>query len=447
MGCLKTYRWFFAALLTLYLPLLAIDYFRHDDWMMLGTAVKKMPMEWPLLWKAYLYYAPDVKGAWFLRPFFLLAIYSNFHLFGYHYWLWILEQIVLLGATLVLATDTLERIRGKASDSFIFLYIFLFCIPLHFASVLWMGEGLMNIPQVFLMVVCLYGFLKSTKFGELPYLVAVLSYLAALFFKESSIVLPFILFFVLFSQGKLIEERFRLLLFFILGGIYFVCRFTLVVVNEGYHPVFNVECFLKPLCVFLFFCFLGPLVLTVLSKVQKNERPLFASPLLWIGYFSLIFLLILPHLGHWFFSPGWLYLPGFFASFLFPFLFKNPETLQKGIFSKGLVIFFLSVLPLGWQLSDIGWFSWGGIQKKAHRLVLDMDPKVIKRINLIECPNPNYLKSDLSRVVGSYDSFQHMWYLAHDSKIKVVELPCGTQVPKSPEVATLMYRFPEISLQ
>lgn len=434
--------------LLLYVFLFPFCYFRHDDWLILGTAVKHLPQDWGLLWRATLFYSPWRQEIWFFRPFFKLLTYWNFQLFGFNHSLWLTEQLFLLLLTLLISASALYRLRKKSADVDLFLIAFLFCIPLHFGSLVWIGEGMMNIPQVLFLSVALFGFVWKETPTLFSIFFSLLGYIGALLCKESSVVFPGLLLLLSLSFRSLKKDRGQLALHFILSAVYLYVRFKFFAVNPGYHPQFDFVHFVRPLLLFIAVCFMGPALfcLVALVKDKRNVFKLFDLKYLFL-FGGFVFLLILPHLGHWFFSPGWFFLPGFWAAWTFPLLLKDSQIFQKRYLLTAVLLFIASLTPLVVQLTKVGWLQWGQVQRQLHETIAHADPTNVSLLFVQECVNPNYPDSDLSRVAGSTDSIEHIWNLMHDKKIHVREVPCREQIPQHPTAKILHFTFPVLIME
>ncbi len=432
----------------LYVFVIPFCYFRHDDWLIIGTAVKHMPKDWGLLWRATLFYSPYRQEIWFFRPVFKILTFVNFKLFAFHHGMWVIEQIFLLLATLILSSRALFRIRNRNSDVEVFLVTFIFCIPLHFGSLVWIGEGMMNIPQVLFLSIALYGYLKNEVPTPFSIVLSLLGYIGALLCKESSVVFPGLLLLLTFYFRDFKRDFKQLFLHAFVTLAYLIARFKYFDVNPGYHPAFDFVHFVRPLLIFAAVIFLGPLLFVLTTFYRKKDKGFSLLNLQRAILFSgFVLLLVLPHLGHWFFSPGWFFLPGFWAAWIFPLVFEDTTLFKSKIRTTAFLLLIASTIPLVWQLKNLGWQHWGKVQRNLHEIIRNTDPTGIKRMFIQECVNEEYPTSDLARVAGSTDSIEHIWNLSHDQKIHVIEIECKATVPVDPESKVIHFKFPDLTMQ
>jgi len=147
-----------------------------------------------------------------------------------------------------------------------------------------------------------------------------------------------------------------------------------------------------------------------------------------------------------FFSPGWLYLPGFFLC-LFFCLWINEWDLKLApvLFQwRVLAVFIVSIVPTTLWVKQTGWLSWQSGQRKIHELVRETDPKDIPSMIVVDCTDPKYAQSTFRRVVGYEASIYEMWRIHHGKPPDIHFLRCkhyklGTVNDNS---LVLVWKFP-----
>jgi len=248
----KKFQSITASILILYAALFAVlsnwSYFRHDDWLLIGNGIIAATKNPSMLLKGSLY-TLGVETAWFFRPLSLLMAYSQFFLFGYHYSYWVFSYILMLVLAVIFGQKAILNLGGTSSQSCLFAVLVCASLQWHIGSVLWVGEGAMNCPQVLLLMLAFYFFSLSLKEKTrflFPLTVACFFFTLSLGFKESSIFLLPLLAAILWHQKKL-QKHWKQTSF--LGAItffYLIFRFTFIKMNEGYYPALTTEGIVKP---------------------------------------------------------------------------------------------------------------------------------------------------------------------------------------------------------
>ena len=226
------------------------SYFRNDDWLMIGNVARIVPSHWKFLFEPYLIYNSNPE-IWFFRPWFKLLLYVLYKTLGFQYYGWLAVNLIFTLATLVLGHLTIVELTGNVKKGLLFIAFFISSIHFHFASLVWVGEGTMNCPQLFLLFLNFYCFSKvinSKKRIQVLgfYLLGCLAFILSLGFKEAAIFhLPFLLI-LLFnnstSQKRSLKFKISLLIPFGLITIcYLYFRLFLIPFNPGYKPQVNIE--------------------------------------------------------------------------------------------------------------------------------------------------------------------------------------------------------------
>lgn len=135
-------------------------------------------------------------------------------------------------------------------------------------------------------------------------------------------------------------------------------------------------------------------------------------------------LLVAPHLGHSFFSPGWLLLPGFFTIWVLVFCLDVQLLKDLSLRRWALVVFFLSGLPVFYQVYRIRWLEWKESQQGVHEYLKNL-PDSTTGIYIETCSDPRSPEITFQRVVGAQENLEHMWSLHHSIPVTIRLLPCG----------------------
>ncbi|NDD03563.1 MAG: hypothetical protein EB078_01540 [Proteobacteria bacterium] len=429
-------------ILTLSLVLMSqFTFFRHDDWLMLGNSVTILPQDWSFLWSHELYFSPTEKGIWFFRPLFKGMVWLGYQAFGYHHSLWMFFQWFLILASIFIGTRTFYSHPQSLKKGYVFSLLSVSCIAFYLPSLVWMGEGMMNIPQVFLLSLAVFLFFHSNLWAQI---MSLFCFLLALGFKESSAFLP------LFLIGKLLAEntfnrRWKWLIpHFVLMGAYLIFRLGLVPMNPGYMPQISFSHLLKP--IFFFGAALClPLVVLLIDSYSGNGTLWYLSLRRFCYFTPFISLLVAPHLGHGFFSPGWFFLPGFFT--LWSLVISLEIPLVEQISQKRLVVLalFFSLLPVLWKAHELRWWEWRQSQLAVYDWV-EKSPNSVTDILIEQCNSSQNSSLTFERVVGGPEHIEHLWKLKHPGLVTVHLVPCDQTSPdkeKTPKHISARWSFPD----
>ncbi|NBX76590.1 MAG: hypothetical protein EBQ92_08550 [Proteobacteria bacterium] len=405
-----------------YFALSPFIYFRHDDWLMLGNAVSILPRDWAFLWKPTWFTSPQHEEVWFFRPLFKYIIWVGYQLFSFNSFLWTLTHWLFLVSGTLLGGKTLTLLIGDSKPSELFVTLVLCSVGIHFASVVWVGEGMMNTPQIFLLMLATYFFAKSSVWSSLA---SVLIYSLALGFKESSAFLPMFLLAIAYSLNLCQRKKPLLIAHFGLMISYLIFRLGILPFNPGYKPHLTWTNLIKPLLFFGCFLFL-PAISLILShpRLHLLNNSFLKRLVLFVPFLGL---LVAPHLGHSFFSPGWLLLPGFFSLWVLVFCLEPQKLKALSVPKWALFVLVLSALPVLYQVKRIRWLEWKDSQKGVHQYLREL-PDSTTGIYIETCTDPSFPEVTFQRVVGAQENLEHIWNLNHSSPVTIRLLPCGRRL-------------------
>jgi len=302
------------------------------------------------------------------------------------------------------------------------------------------GEGMMNAPQAFLLSLTLFLFFSHSLFSQG---LSIFTYLLALGFKESSAFLPLFLFPIAWSEGQLKKKRFLLALHFLLCFLFLIFRLGFLPFNPGYKPSLVPRYLFEPLALFSFCIFL-PLVffLIRIHHFQKSSKRNLAALLTFAPFLALI---VAPHLGHPFFSPGWILLPGFFSIWILCYCFPSPQLNKRSLSLHSLLLLVISTSLVGFQAWKLEWFSWAEPQKKMHEIIRTADPDSTSQIEIRNCSNPLKPEITFQRVIGAKENLEFMWALHHSKPTQIKFVPCDYVGVQKEGVLTLSWKFPNLN--
>jgi len=413
-------------------------YFRHDDWLMLGNAVLRTPQNWLSLFSAT-WWSGGVEHVWFFRPLFKLAYFIGFTLFGFQYWLWLTASLGLLLASLVFAKKTIDFETKNPEVSLFFLWLFVGFVPWHFGSVIWAGEGWMNIPAVFLLTLSTYYLSQSCASKKMDRLAVGKScffFFLALGFKESSVFqIVFLFAFCLRREGKWMGFPHRLIPHIAITILYLIPRLFLIPLNHGYRPELSHA--LPSLLFFSGMIGLPTIALLVQFGLKWNRLFTFKS---WASLFWWLFLLITiaPHIGHPFFSPGWLLYPGFFWAFALALSVDKFEAFRLQL-KPWMLLIPLCILSLGMRLNQEKWWLWSSAGKEMFQIIQDAPTLGYENIRIRECS----LKAlNFNRIVGYPDGLSDLSEILHGTPIDIQTVHCTTIPSRHTNTLWLDWQFP-----
>lgn len=428
-------------------------FFRHDDWLILGNSILVLPKSWSFAWHATLLYK-NQEVVWFFRPFFKIIVFAFYQVFGLNYYLWLTATLLMSLGMLAAGAWSLKLLGFNSERVNRFVLFFVATIPFHFGSLAWMGEGIMNIPVGFLLMLNVALFVKALQTTQRVFwnLLALLCFVLALGFKESAVFQPFFLFLLFLcdstAKKELLGRRIRLWLpHAILGGAYLIFRLCKVPWNPSYAPHFTLSTIFRPLVLLLGSLSIPTILWLGLARPRwkdileslKEKWPMF-----------LFFIpSLLPYLGHGFFSPGWLFLPGIYLAWIFAWFAPSSPLEREPQFNKkfGIALCILSLLPIVHLLRDLGWWQWKEGQTKVVQLVESAPPEHFKYWVILDCPNPEYPKANLERVLGFEAGFYNLWLLKQNYPIAVRIEACDQLEAYKKRTDSLLMRweFPNLT--
>lgn len=425
------------------LGLFPFAYFRHDDWLIIGDGFRGAG-GWvnyfkPLLWVG------DEHWVWFFRPFFKWIAHEFFELFGFRYFWWLFFQLGILTLAIGFLAKTVEGVTGSRAKGWQFAALVCASWQLHVGSLLWVGEGLMNCPQLLFQAICLWAFWRYEAERKLGwYGLSLAAFFLSLFVKESSVFLVALLAAMVWCEPpwrglSLKNLAQRLGPFAVVSAVYLVFRLGVLPYNTSYVIDWNLNVWLRSI-VYL----AGTLGLAVAGWWALVGTPTRAElSRRWI-YLPFLAVSVAPYLGHPFFSPGWLLFPGFLLLFTL-FLIPRPEPKRAW---AGKVALGLCVLTLGlslMRLRQFDWWRWERSQRAFTELAIGADTARFDRIDLEVCPNPEYPQANISRVFGQAEQLQSMLHLVQKKPMQVRLVDCRSAVePGSERVLRVGWHYPDL---
>ena len=194
--------------------------------------------------------------------------------------------------------------------------------------------------------------------------------------------------------------------------------------RKRYNIDLSFDTFFRPTLYFIFFLSLPFLV------VLLNTRTHFFSALKlglkrFFPFSFYLILLVAPHVGHPFFSPGWLLLPGFFTLWAFCISLDESVLIKIPLKKVALITFCLSFLPVAWQVRKLGWLQWGISQKEIHAFIKNLPEEDLTEVFIETCVDPHHPQATFERVVGATENLQHLWNLHHSTQVDFTLTPCA----------------------
>ncbi|MBI4402833.1 MAG: hypothetical protein HY537_01655, partial [Deltaproteobacteria bacterium] len=171
----------------------------------------------------------------------------------------------------------------------------------------------------------------------------------------------------------------------------------------------------------------------------------------WV-YFVFLILIIMPLVGHGFFSPGWLYFPGIIISFILALCVSSLHlpVPRRSYFQLACMVMFVTYLPVLFRLTEVGWWQWSKGQKQILDIVRSVPGHSITELVIYDCDNPAYPAATLRRVVGFEASFYELWKVVHGETVKISILRCSKQdrIPASAvgKQLSVRWQFPEFKV-
>jgi hypothetical protein len=420
-------------------------YFRHDDWLILGNAALIMPRDWHFLWKPTLFYGAN-ETVWFFRPFFKLGVFVLYQLFGMNYYLWLTVLLLMTLGMIGFIWGTVNELTQRKEPSSFAVALFASFIPLHFGSLAWMGEGCMNIPQGALLAANTFFFFRYLRLGKYADgFLALTCFVLSLGFKESSAAHPLFLFLVWLTIPNFRKKAFALVPYAVITFGYLWVRLLLVPINPAYLPHFNLRSVSKPLVILTSALVLPWFVIGFLqpSRIRTHISAVVANWPLFLFFIPCF----APYLGHGFFSPGWLFLPGFYISVCFGLLLPINVKITSGKFAFWMAA--VSILPVVLFLTRVGWWNWHTGEKEIVDIVRNADTTAVTSWAIQDCESNASNSADMGRVIGFSEGLSFLWEIEHGNRIPMHVIPCENRIPASEQKSSLLllkWDFPHVSV-
>lgn len=405
-----------------------LAYFRHDDWLILGNAVHHFALDWKSAFHPTLFYVNE-EVVWFFRPLFKALVYVFYRLLGFHYYLWLAVLYVFFVVSVALGCAGISKLTRSTYWGLFTFVLLLASLHAHFGSLFWMGEGMMNCPQLFLLSVNLYLFsLSREKHFYLNQALAYVCFVLALGIKESSVFhSAFIGLLVLLETDFAPKRKYGLLLLYGLSGaIYLYFRLFVVPVNPYYVPKTHVASFAKALFTLLAALAL-PLCIPGFLQWRRSRADWLAYKKailsLW-PYFLFVLVTLLPYLGHPFFSPGWLLLPSAYLVFSLGLLGNRIEELPIRWRSLVLLTLVLSAVPVGLRVVQLKWWDWKQGQMAMQSFIEAAPAEKIDKLVVYDCVDASTPQLAFDRVIGFEAGLHHLWGIYHGADIPIQIREC-----------------------
>lgn len=429
-------RWvfFLAGLGAVYaLLVLPLAFFRHDDWWILGNSVRHLPGDWGFLFRPTLFHSGR-EITWFFRPGFKFLVYLFYQAFGFHYALWMGTLGVLYLGTVYLGAATVLRLTGQARNGLWFVVAAGCSVAIHFGSLVWMGEGMMNVPQAFLLMVCTYAFVLGKQSAAWR-AASVAAFVLALAFKESTVFHFAVLAAMViaepwFQKPRGLRKFYPLIPFACVSAVYLVFRLGVLPITPSYMPEYTWAKVTRSIAIGTAPIFL-PLALWVVL-LRFTERKTFQKYLIGLGsriyYMPFLAVSLAIYAGHDFFSPGWYLVFGTFTVFCFA-LAPMPAIKARRVWQFGAALFVFSVVPLAVRLDSVGWWGWKKAQVAAFEAISHAAPDTTD-LWVRDCRPEMDSATDFARIVANDEGLRQMWFLTHGTDVHVTTLYCTSPAPQ-----------------
>lgn len=440
------------------LVFLPFAYFRNDDWWILGNGVLHLPQNWSFAFSPTLF-VNGIEQTWFFRPFFKIFTFLFFKVFGFNYYLWLSATLLFTVGALSFASRAIELVTGSAQSAFAFLLIFIASIHLHFGSIMWMGEGLMNCPQIFLLISSLFffcdGYFGAGNRGA-SFVIALVLYVLSLGFKESAVFHPVFLTALVLSEKRFQKTSLKaraltLIPYAILTASYLVYRLCYLPINSGYIPKFTHQDFGESSLI-LVASMAFPLVTLIAIAFTEGKQSGFnylkslKQKWWYLPFFAVV---ISPYIGHPFFSPGWLFSPGIYFAVFLAFSIPSTRLSKKFFLLLGTALLTVSLPPILWRLNTTGWWSWHKPQRQIIEIFQSNLAAQIEGVAIYDCENPAFPTATLSRVVGTPYGLFEAWRMNHVKAVPIDFKYCQ-EMPKEILAGSttlhIQWRFPEFTV-
>lgn len=431
-------------------------YFRHDDWLILGNAVRRVPENWRFLFDPTLYYI-ESREPWFFRPLFKLFAFLFHEVFGYRYWIWLCAMLLCTMTSLTMGHAALKRWCADRAPGAALVIFFVASLHVHVGSQVWLGEGLMNCPQLLCLSLATYCFARAVR-GEnakpLWLSLSVVCVILGLGFKESSVFHAGFLAVAPWVEPSLRSRGFRervalSLPFVILGAMYLPWRLAAVPLNPYYFQHVAVWPVLRGLGLMIgsFFLPFGAIAWVASRSPGGLGRFLSAVGRDW-PYWGVFFVSLVPYLGHVFFSAGWLLIPAYQGLFLLALAGYRAgiDWEPRRLFAAAALVLVLSLIPVTVRMTQLRWWRWHEGQREMEKIIDRADPRAVGELVVMDCAKESGSPQlGMDRVVGFEASLYEMWALRHGTPVPVRILPCGARMPASRRRAlVLRWEFPKL---
>lgn len=429
--------------------------FRHDDWWMLANVVQHLPGHWSWALSPTLFEGGH-EVVWFFRPLFKLDFYALFKIWGFAYWGWTATMIACFLGGAWFAAAAVREVTGRPFSEQRFLVLVLGCAHLHFFSLFWMGTAAEHAPQQLLLAFSVWTITRLPAAADRArrgiWLAAGLAaFVLALGFKESAIVHPAFVGVLLLCEPPMrpvaAGRRLAWLSPYVLVAVsYLAVRLLAMPIRPEYLPVWDMAA-LRALVILG-----GGLAVPWLVLAAGGTAPPAVAARLgrlvragW-PYWVCLGVMIAPHLGHPFFSPGWLSVPGLY-SVLAAVLSEARVGSGPSASWRPLVplVVLLSVAPVAVVVWQSRWWQWYRPQEQIQAIVAAVPDGKVDGVVIENCSNRARPMTALERVVGLPVHVESLWSVFHRQPVSVRFVPCGSLPPadtSSVRELRLRYEFP-----
>ncbi len=433
-------------------------YFRHDDWLIALNGAM-LNTDWSKLFSSTLTHG-NIERVWFFRPLVKFNGFLFWNLFGEFYFLWLVGTLLFTVAALVLAYDSFKIFHSTEKKGMTFLALFV-CAPLiHFGSLTWIGEGLMNCPQLFFLTLNGWAFLKAmacrkgilkAEHEKRYTILSILAFFLALGFKESSVFHLVLLMAFLYDRRltrfPLREKIFLILPYALLSAVYLAIRLFIFPINSDYVMRLSVFHMGGPILYFIGILGIPAFLLLVTGGFDSevNKSPLRTFLMDDAGYFVFFAVSLAPYLSQPFFSVGWPLIPGFF--FVYYLAARSRPLLVDKRYRMAAILFVIQAIPTAGYLSYLHWWDWKAPQQFLMEVIDASLNLPITYLKIAHCNEPRYTHLPFERVITHEAGLISMRVLKGGKPLTVWNVNCeDAEKEISQNEIMLRWKFPSLEL-